>query len=128
MARRRVNPRTAELIRETVAQIVARRLSDPRLEMVTITAVDVAADLSVATVYYTVVAPELASSSTPRLPDAAEVAEALAGAAPRIQTLLGQRLALRRIPQLRFAPDPVAARASRVEALLKQLRDQEGGG
>lgn len=124
----RHNPRVDEGVREAVATIIERDLSDPRVAFVTVTDVRVTPDRKHATVYYTTVDRDLIARD-PRRTGGDDVAEpeeaqaALEGAAPRIQALLAQRMRIRNTPQLRFEPDPVAERASKVDQLLRELRE-----
>ncbi len=101
-------PRTARL-NEVVQEVVAselERLSDPRLEMVTITGVDVRADLSQATIYY----------SSLNSPDAAS---ALASAASHLRGVLGRGMRVRQIPELVFVADPAIETGARIDQILR---------
>lgn len=123
-------PRVDELVKETVAHIIERQISDPRLQFLTVTDVNVSPDTRVATVYYTTLDPGIVSSGGgDRVPARDEVEEGIASALPRIQALLGDEVRLRYTPSLRFEPDPVAAQAGRVERTLRRLRgDGSPGG
>lgn len=111
--------RVEELLRREVAQMLLRgELRDPRLQpasAVSITAADVSADLSVATVYVDVLSEAL------RLDD---VLAALRSANGLIRRKLSERVQLRRSPELRFEVDTSIARGARVEAILSELREQ----
>jgi|JRHI01.1.fsa_nt_gi ribosome-binding factor A len=116
MARRQYGarryPRSArvnEVVREVVAEEV-ERLSDPRLELITVTGVDVSADLREATVYYSA----LGSSD--------EAAVALRSAAPHLRSVLGRQVRLKYLPRLSFAEDPGVVQGRRVEELLRDLQ------
>lgn len=92
-------------------------LRDPRLSpasAVSITGVEVSADLSVARVFIDVLTEAL------RL---ADVLAALHGGSGLIRRKLGDRLKLRRLPELRFEQDNSITRGARVEAILAELRD-----
>jgi ribosome-binding factor A len=102
-------PRTARL-NEVVQEVVAselERLSDPRLEMVTITGVEVRADLSSATLYYS------ALNST-------GAADALASAAPHLRGVLGRGMRVRQVPELVFRPDPAIETGARIDQILRE--------
>ncbi len=102
-------------IREIVGEEVAT-LSDPRIQgLVTITGVRVSPDLANATVFYSV----LSGESTE------EAQEGLQSAAGRIQASLGAQTRLKRTPRLRFEPDPVVERASRIESALREVRSDD---
>lgn len=126
MARR--NPRLDGTLRSVLATLLEEEFADPRLNFVTITEVESTPDVKHATVYYTALDPDLVSGEGSRpsdhLAEPHEVAAALESAAPRLQSLLSNRVRLRNTPQLRFVPDPVAEQAGRVEALLRQVRSQ----
>ena len=85
-------------------------MSDPRLELITVTGVDVSADLREATVYYSA----LGSSD--------EAAVALRSAAPHLRSVLGRQVRLKYLPRLSFAEDPGVVQGRRVEELLRDLQ------
>jgi ribosome-binding factor A len=116
--------RVNEVVRETLGDEI-ERLSDPRLGLVTITGVDVSADLRQATVYYsalgrggkrgTGVVPELA-------PEQREATDAaLRSAAPHLRAELGRQVRLKYLPQLTFVEDPAIATGNRIEEILRGL-------
>ncbi len=126
------NPRVDVSVREALAHLLEAS-ADPRLQFVTITEVAVTQDAKQATVYYSTLDPSVVArdprhTGGDRVPEAHEVRAGLDSARPRLQSLLAQRVRLRNTPQLRFVPDPVAEQATRVEALLRQVREQEGRG
>lgn len=128
MARR--NPKVDGLVREAIAAILEQELSDPRLSLVAITEVLVTSDHDHATVWYSVVDPNVVSRKRGRdtgdpLPTVDEVAEGLESAAPKIRSLLGKRVRLRRTPALKFVHDPVQATSTKVEALLRDLHRED---
>lgn len=92
----RRSSRLADQIVRELATALVQEVFDPRLELVTISGVALNSDLSVAKVYYTL------SGDEARL---AEAAKALEQAKGFLRTLLGQRLRLRFVPELRFFRD-----------------------
>ncbi|MGE4538549.1 30S ribosome-binding factor RbfA [Desulfovibrio sp. JY] len=92
----RRSARLADQIAREMATALVEDVQDPRLMLVTISGVALNADLSIARVYYTL------SGDEARL---AEAAEGLEQAKGFLRTLLGKRLRLRSVPQLRFARD-----------------------
>jgi ribosome-binding factor A len=121
------NPRLEGTVREAIADIIETEFADPRLSFVTITEVEVTQDVKHATAYYTTLDPDLVSRDPrhgggDRIAAPHEVADALASAGPRIQSLLARQVRMRNTPQLTFVPDPVAEQASRVDELLAQVR------
>ena len=91
--------RVAELLRDEVARVLQREAQDPRLRLVTLTRVDVAPDFSHALVYWSIFETEGSQSVQ-------TVQEGLESAAPFVRGRLARRLALKRMPQLRFRHDP----------------------
>jgi ribosome-binding factor A len=86
--------------------------ADERLRLVTITEVDTAPDLRHATVFLS----SLTDDST----------EALVERRPQLQRALGRQVRMKRTPQLEFAVDPAVVAGSRVEDVLRRIREQEG--
>jgi ribosome-binding factor A len=108
-------PRTLKLgesLREIVAGILATDISDPRLEMVTVTGLQVSSDLTVANVYVT------AHGDEERYD---EVLAGLDSAKGRIRALLGQQISLRVTPELRFYIDRSVDEGQRIERALQDV-------
>jgi len=108
--------KVAELIREEVSQIVGFELEDPRLERVTVTEVRVADNLRDARVYVVAEGTE---------EERAAALKALQRAAPYVRRQLGRALNLRYTPELHFVRDTVEESATRVEALLGELGQEQ---
>jgi len=109
--------RIGELIREIVASEL-ERIGDDRLEMVTITAVDVAGDLEHASVYYS-------SMSADEEGRSEEVVEALEERRWKVQQRVNREVRARRTPQIRFRPDTVIASALRIDKILRDISADE---
>ena len=100
--------RVNENLREVLAEALERLAdTDPRLELATITAVQVDPDLRHATV--------LMSSLD------ADEAAALEEARVRLQAAISSQVRLKRTPLLRFAPDPAVASGERIDDVLRHL-------
>ena len=105
--------RVNELVREVVAEELERLQGiDERLGLITVTHVEVEADLRRATV--------LLSTLTE------EGKEALADHRVRLQAALGRQVRLRRTPQLSFAADPAIDSGRPVEDILRRLAGSSG--
>ena len=107
--------RVGDQIRMEIADILMRRVKDPRVGFVTVTAVDVTSDLRQAWIYVTV----LQQGSQEE-----ETLEVLARAEGFIRSELGRRLKLRYVPTLTFVKDTSLDRVRRVMTLLDQVRPQ----
>lgn len=124
-------PRTARL-NEAMLEVLADelgRLSDPRLELVTLTGVDVNRDLSQATVFFSTLGAESSGAT-----DAADDASAgLQSAAPHLRSVLGRQMRIRQVPKLAFRVDPGIVSGQRIEEILRGIRhnppltDEAGG-
>jgi ribosome-binding factor A len=111
-------PRSAR-VNEVVQQVIAEeleRLSDPRLGFVTITGVDVSADLRHADVFYTVLGSEQEHIDT---------AAGLKAAKSLLRSTLGRQVRMKYLPDLHFAEDPGLEQGLRIEAILREIQDKE---
>jgi ribosome-binding factor A len=123
--------RVNEVVRETLGDEL-EKLNDPRLGLVTITGVDVSADLRQATVYYsalgragkrgTGVVPELAPEQ--RLATGA----ALKAAASHLRAELGRQVRLKYTPFLTFCEDPAIETGNRIEQIIRDLHTEGSDG
>jgi ribosome-binding factor A len=105
--------RVNELVREALADELAR-MSDPRLELVTITGVNVSPDLRQATVYY---------SALGRGDD--DTLAALRSAGPHLRAVLGRQVRLKYLPALAFREDPSIEQGQRVEQIIRDLHRED---
>ncbi len=111
------NPRVrriADRIQVVVAQMLERRVKDPRLGFVTITDVRVTGDSQQATVYYTVLGEDADLEST---------AEALESAKGLLRSEVGKQLGTRHVPSLTFVPDAVPETARKLDEVLARARE-----
>jgi len=108
--------RIDQLLRQEIAEILARDVQDPRIGFVTITDVETAPDLSIARVWVSVIG---------RPEERDQTIRALERAMPFVRRELGSRVRLRRIPELHLRTDDTAQRGTRVLQLLAEL---EAGG
>lgn len=108
--------RVAEEMREQIARLVARELKDPRIGFVTITRVEVSADLGHAKAYVSV------------LGDDKQRRESLIGlkqAAGFVRREVGRRMRMRVLPDVQFVYDKGVDATDRVARLLDQVRADE---
>ncbi len=108
--------RVAAMVQQLLAQALTTRVKDPRVGFVTLTGVTVTSDLSHATVRVSVMGTD------------EEQAEALAGlehASGFLRSLLARAADLRITPQLHFVIDRGLEHASRIDALLADIKRAE---
>jgi ribosome-binding factor A len=120
--------RVNEVVREAIGDEL-ERLSDPRIGLVTVTGVDVSADLRQATVYYSALGrADKRGTVVPELGPEQRVATqaALEAAAPHLRASLGRQVRLKYTPQLTFREDPSILAGNRIEAIIRDLhRDDD---
>lgn len=103
----------ADRIQQIVAEMLKRRIKDPRLGFVTVTEARLTGDLRDATVYYTVYGSDAERAAT---------AAALESAKGVIRSEVGRQTGLRHTPTLTFVPDEVPAQARQIDELLARAR------
>lgn len=104
--------RVADQIRMEVAEILSRKIKDPRVKFVTVTDVKMTADLKIARIYVTALDQEHYEQQT---------APGLKSAVGYIRTEVGRRLKLRYTPEIVFYRDTSAEYANRMEKVLNSL-------
>jgi ribosome-binding factor A len=112
------NPRVrkvADRIQVIVAEMLERRIKDPRLGFVTVTEVRMTGDNQHATVYWTVLEEESASST----------AAALESAKGVLRSEVGKQLGMRTVPTLAFVRDALPESARALEELLAKARESD---
>jgi ribosome-binding factor A len=109
--------RVAEAIRKTVAAFLTGNVRDPRVGFVTVTAVDVSADLAHARVRVTVMGSE---------DEKGKSLEGLASAARFLRAQLARELTLRVAPDLSFELDRGLEHAQRIDQVLRKLKEGPG--
>lgn len=106
--------RVAEQMKKELGDILTRKIKDPRVGFVTVTDVEVTGDLQQAKIFVTI------------LGDEQEKQESLLGLAKAkgfIRSEIGQRIRLRKTPELIFEFDEAQEYGNRIEKLLRDLRE-----
>jgi len=109
---RKYQQRVSELIHVRLSNLLERKTKDPRLDMVTITGVEVSPDASRAKVYFSAFGGDQSRG---------EAKEGLESAAGWLRYELGQQLRLRRTPELVFHYDESVERGERISNILDEL-------
>jgi ribosome-binding factor A len=104
--------RLAETLREEIAEVVGFELDDPRVEMVTVTDVNVTEDLRDAKVYVLIDGTE---------EEIEKALRALQNAATFVRQQVAMNLSMRFAPHLHFVRDTAEENASRVSSILSDL-------
>jgi ribosome-binding factor A len=104
-----------DLIQRELSDLLQRELRDPRVGMITITAVDVSPDLSHAKVLFT-------------LFEQQKLADTLAGlkrSSGFLRSQLARRIKLYTTPELRFVYDESVERGDRLSRLIDSTREKK---
>lgn len=105
--------RVEKIIEREIGNILLTEVKDQRLRYVTITNVRLTGDLSIATVYYTIIGdPDQIASTRENLEDAKGY----------IRSLLSKKLDLRKTPELKFKYDESLAYGNKIEEILKNIK------
>ena len=107
--------RVDEAVREVLSDAITKRVKDPRVGFVTVTAVETASDLRHARVFVSV------------LGDSAVRRRSMAGlqsAHGVLQRVVASELRLKHTPELEFVYDDTADRAERVTRLINEQADR----
>ena len=109
--------RVGDQIRQELSTLLSRgAVHDPGIGFITLTRVKVSPDLQQARVYYTSLGDDAARVQT---------AKALERATGFFRRHLGDRLRLRRVPELQFQFDESVGHQDRVEQILRELHEED---
>jgi ribosome-binding factor A len=103
--------RVADQIRRELADIIRLELKDPRVGMVTLTDVEVSADLAHAKVFFTLLGGEEAREETTK---------GLKRAAGFLRSMIGQRIKIHNTPELHFVYDSSIEEGMRLSKLIDE--------
>lgn len=103
--------RIADQIQRDLSDLLRHELKDPRVELVTVTAVEVTRDLAHAKVFFT---------SLSEVEDKEQLVEGLQHAAGFLRSQLARTLSVRTVPQLRFVYDTSVEQGIRLSNLIDQ--------
>lgn len=105
--------RVGDLIREEVADIIMYKLKDPRLGFITVTGVEMTADLKLARVFVSILKEE----------DREVSLEVLNASKPFMRSVLTRRLKMKFIPALEFRLDTSIDYGFKIDRLLREIKD-----
>jgi ribosome-binding factor A len=107
--------RVGDLLKQTIAELIQRKVKDPRVEGVTITGVDVSMDLKVGRVFFCIMDDEKKDQAL----------KGLDSAAGYLRRELRKILRLKNVPTLSFAYDPSFEYGSKIDGILEELEKDE---
>ncbi|WP_418059510.1 30S ribosome-binding factor RbfA [Pimelobacter simplex] len=106
----------ADRIQVIVAEMLERRVKDPRLGFVTVTEVRMTGDAQNATIYYTVLGEDADQQAT---------AQALESAKGLLRSEVGKQLGMRTVPSLAFEFDGIPETARHLDEVLAKAREAD---
>ncbi len=106
----------ADRIQVIVAEMLERRIKDPRLGFVTVTDVRLTGDAQNATIFYTVLGED---------DDQASTAAALESAKGLLRSEVGKQLGMRHVPSLSFELDVIPESARHLDEVLAKAREAD---
>ena len=114
--------RVNDLLRDTLAEVVARELKDPRLDLALLSVTEVRAsrDLSTARVYVSAMS-DPNTTVEAQAKAAAAAIDALDHAAPFIHRTIRRRLHMKRVPWPAFELDPRIAGSAEIQERIRAL-------
>ncbi|MBY7143627.1 30S ribosome-binding factor RbfA [Virgibacillus sp. NKC19-3] len=104
--------RVAEQMKKELGEIFTQKLKDPRIGFVTVMDVEVTGDLQQATIFISVLGDEQQKHDT---------LLGLSKAKGFIRSEIGQRIRLRKTPELMFEFDEAFDHGNRIETILREL-------
>ncbi|WP_379967323.1 30S ribosome-binding factor RbfA [Ectobacillus sp. sgz5001026] len=108
--------RVGEQMKKEMSDIIGRKIKDPRIGFVTVTDVQVSGDLQLAKVYISVLGDEEQKQNT---------LKGLAKAKGFIRSEIGQRIRLRKTPEITFEFDESIGYGNHIETLLHDINKQD---
>jgi len=106
--------RVSDQMKQEIADILMRKIKDPRIGFVTVTDVEVADDLRNAKVFVSVYGSEKAATL-----------KGLESASPFIRSELGRRMRMKFIPELLFRYDDSVERGAHINELLHEIQEKD---
>ena len=107
-------PKVEDFLKKEISQIISSQVRDPRYKFLNIVDVKCSTDLSVATVFYTIIDGDISDS-----PDH----KSLEKFASMIRSKLSKFMQIRRVPKLIFKFDKSLERYNNIDTLLNSLSD-----
>lgn len=104
--------RVSDLLRQEIADIIMRKVKDPRLGFVTVTGVDITDDLKIARVFVSCLKDE----------EKGITLDILNSAKNFVRSEVAHRIRMKTIPSIEFRIDESMGYGDRIEKLLREIR------
>lgn len=109
--------RVSDQLKQEIADILMRKIKDPRIGFVTVTDVEVTDDLRNAKVFVSVYGSDEEKEAS---------LSGLRSAASFIRTELSKRIRMKTVPELLFRFDATVERGAHIMELLRQIEEKKG--
>ncbi|HAM50800.1 MAG TPA: 30S ribosome-binding factor RbfA [Nitrospiraceae bacterium] len=106
--------RVSDLLREEIADIIMKKVKDPRLGFVTVTGVEITDDLKIAKAFVSILKEEERETTL----------AILNAAKGYIRSEVAKRVRMKSIPSLEFRIDESIAYGDRIDKLLKEIKEK----
>ena len=117
MSKRKRVKRVEELVQRVISEKLITEVDLPMIERVTVTNVDMSADLKNAKVYFSIIATSEDEKDT--------IFKTILDRKKEIRFILGREVDLRFVPALDFRIDDTAERAARIERLINKIHEEK---
>lgn len=107
-------PKVEDFLKKEISQIISSQVRDPRYKFLNVVDVKCSTDLSVATVFYTIIDGDISDS-----PDY----KSFEKFASMVRSKLSKFMQIRRVPKLIFKYDKSLERYNNIDNLLNSLSD-----
>ena len=106
--------RVGDLLREEIADIIMKKVKDPRLGFVTVTGVDITDDLKIAKVFVSILKEEERETTL----------TILNAARSFMRSEVAKRVRMKSIPSLEFRIDESIQYGNKIDRLLKEIKEK----
>ncbi len=114
MKKNRRLERISNLIRQTLGTILSKEMYDPKMGIITITDVEVSADLSTARVYYSLMGGDKNLEKQKNI---------VVNMNKYLRFRLAEKIELKYTPKINMFYDDTPQKAQKIERILKKIRD-----
>ena len=108
--------KVSDLLKKEISLIISTETKDPRLKNINVTAVKVSDDISIATVFYTIIGESIHKSKS-KIDES--ILKKFSG---MIRSILAKKRKIRRVPKIIFRFDESIEYSENIERLLKNLK------
>ncbi len=109
--------RVASAIKEEIGAYVAREYRDPAMGLITVTDVQVSADLRIAKIYVSIMGSAEVKAATMRM---------LEDRKKELRSIVGSQVRLKFTPEIHLYLDETLDRVATIEKLLRQIHQNDG--